>query len=131
MINRSGYFGLRRKQWIQLSWSKNTQRRQATGSAEIWPPTWEGQTSLVELTAGWHSDQGKSTSIKHFANFFYGKYNCQSFFPLWTYFRSAGVKELAAWAMALTIIRKNVAHLGSNTRINRNLGHVKRRVVMC
>ena len=47
MISRSRYFGFRRKHLI-LFGSKNSQRGQTTDFAEIWSPTWEGQTS-----SGW------------------------------------------------------------------------------
>ena len=53
MISLSSYFGFRRKHWIQMYGSKNSQRGHATGSAEIWSPIREGQASLVELTVGW------------------------------------------------------------------------------
>ena len=75
MINQSGYFGFRRKRWIQLSGSKNTQYGQTTDLAEIWSPTWEGLTSLVEWIAGGQSDFKSWTMLFafYFMVMFYGQ----------------------------------------------------------
>ena len=54
MISQSGYFGFRRKHWIQLSGSKNSQHGQTIDLSEIWSPTWEGQT-LSSLVNGWET----------------------------------------------------------------------------
>ena len=72
MINRSGYFDFRRKQWIQLSRSKTTQRSETTGSAENWSPSLEGQTLSVEWTAGWHRASYANDSLKSYVFFFFG-----------------------------------------------------------
>ena len=67
MIGRSDFFSFRRKRWIQLSGSKNSQRGQM---AEILPTpaTCEGQMSLVEWAAGWQEfipSQGYLSESEH------------------------------------------------------------------
>ena len=61
MISRFGYFSFR-LHWIQLLGSKNSQREQTTGSAEIWSPTWKGQTSIGRVNDSWVTVQKMFTN---------------------------------------------------------------------